>query len=303
MQSIYKYLFSLLTITLITTVCSAQSKENKSISIKPILVNELSEEVKESSGLIYWNHLLWTHNDDKDTNLYGLNPQTGKIIQTLPLPNVTNKEWEEISQDSIAIYLADTGNNTQGNRKDLYLLRILKSQLSEANPNIETIHFSFANQTDFKPLPANTTDFDLEAFVVAKDTAYLFTKEWNSRKTTLYQLATKGSNSIAGPIATFDAEGLITGATLLENKHQLVLCGYTKLLSPFLIVFYDYKDHDFFSGKFLRIKLELPFHQIEGIATIDGTTFYLSNEKLNFKGLINNNQSLWKVDLSGVKGL
>ena len=301
MLQIFKYLLLLLTIPLMATVCSAQTNEPKSISLKPILINELSEEVKESSGLMYLNNLLWTHNDDKDTHLYGLDPQTGKIMQTLPLPNVTNKEWEEISQDSTAIYLADTGNNTQGNRKDLHLLRILKSELSDADPNIETIAFSFANQTDFTPLPTNTTDFDLEAFVVVKDTAFLFTKEWNSRKTTLYQLPITGRNPIAAPMATFDAEGLITGAVLLENKHLLVLCGYTKLLSPFLIVFYDYNDHHFFSGKSLRIKLALPFHQIEGIASPDGSTFYLSNEKLNFKGLINNNQSLWKVELPSFK--
>lgn len=279
----------------------SQSKQGSSLTIKPELVANLPDELKESSGLIYWNRLLWSHNDDKDTNLYALDPKSGAITRTIHLDKVNNIEWEDISQDSTAIYLADTGNNVHGNRNDLHLLRIDKKSLETNNQMIDSINFSYSDQIDFNSIPSNTTDFDLESFVIGQDNIFLFSKQWKSRKTTLYQLSKQSGNQIAQAISSFDVKGLITGAQLLESQNKLVLCGYTSLLSPFLIVFYDYTENNFFNGKSIRIKLDLPFHQIEGITTFDGTTFYLSNEKLNFKGLISNSQALWKINLSQIK--
>jgi hypothetical protein len=64
-----------------------------------------------------------------------------------------------------------------------------------------------------------------------------------------------------------------------------------------LYLLYDYPKHNFLEGNHRKIKLQLPFHQIEGIAT-DGTFYYLSNEKFNFKSLIHVAPALWKIDLS-----
>ncbi len=296
------YFIPLVIIYLINSLNSwSQSKQGSSTSYKPVLIANLPDQLKESSGLIYWNKFLWSHNDDKDTNLYAVDPQFGTINKTIQLNNVTNTEWEDIAQDSSAIYIADTGNNVYGNRKDLHLLRIDKKSLETNNQTIDTINFVYSDQTDFNSLPSNTTDFDLESLVVTKEQIFLFSKQWKSRKTTLYQLSKQSGNQVAQAISSFDAQGLITGATLIESQNKLVLCGYTSLLSPFLIVFYDYTGNNFFSGKSIRIKLDLPFHQIEGITTTDGNTFYLSNEKLNFKGLISNSQAIWKLDLSQIK--
>ncbi|WP_432222162.1 hypothetical protein ACRASX_01270 [Flavobacterium sp. TMP13] len=40
--------------------------------IKPIFTSVLSDSIQETSGLIAFDKLLWTHNDDRDTTLYGL---------------------------------------------------------------------------------------------------------------------------------------------------------------------------------------------------------------------------------------
>lgn len=58
------------------------------------------------------------------------------------------------------------------------------------------------------------------------------------------------------------------------------------------------KNHDFFSGNKRKIKLRLPFHQIEGIATGDGLRYFLTNEAFKRKPFLNVKQKLHLVDLS-----
>ena len=47
---------------------------------------ELSEELEETSGLILWDGYLWTHNDNADTKLYGLEAATAEIAREYILP-------------------------------------------------------------------------------------------------------------------------------------------------------------------------------------------------------------------------
>jgi hypothetical protein len=79
---------------------------------------------------------------------------------------------------------------------------------------------------------------------------------------------------------SYDVQGLVTGATLLENKKLVVLCGYNSLLQPFTLLLYDYEANDFFSGNKRKINLNLAFHQVEGIATNNGLKYFISNEFL-----------------------
>ena len=154
------------------------------VKIKPESSQKLSDSLVETSGLIDFDHLFWTHNDDHDTTIYGLN-SNGKIQKKIKLEKVKNNDWEEISQDSSYIYIGDFGNNYQGNRKDLQLLRIEKKSFLSNNPVIDTIAFSYSNQTDFSIKKGNTTNFDCEAFVVSQDSIYLFTKQWSQNQTSV----------------------------------------------------------------------------------------------------------------------
>ncbi len=278
------------------TINDGSCKYN-STTIKPNLVANLPTTLTESSGLIYFKGSLWSHNDDTDTNIYELNSTSGEVLRKIKLPKVSNKDWEEISQDSTYIYIADTGNNYQGNSNDLHILRVSKTSFLQEKPSIDTISFSYSDQKEFQIQKPNTTDFDLEAFVISKDSIYLFSKQWKSRKTTLYVLPKVPGNYIAKAKGTLDVNGLITGATYNEAKKQVVLCGYSRYLKPFLYLLYDYPGHDFLEGNHREIKLQLSFHQVEGIAT-DGTFYYLTNEKFDFKSIIHIAPSLWKIDLS-----
>ena len=266
------------------------------VKIKPESTQKLGDSLRETSGLITFNNLLWTHNDDHDTNIYGLDSK-GKIQKEIQLEKVVNTDWEEISQDSSYIYIGDFGNNYQGNRKDLHILRVEKKSFLLDQPVIDTIAFSYSNQTDFSVQKPNSTDFDCEAFVVSKDSIYLFTKQWSQNKSSIYVLPKIPGTYVAQLKETLNVKGLVTGATL-SPKNEIVLCGYTKKLRPFLYLISDLKNFNFPVANQRKIKLSLPFHQIEGIATFDGKLFYLTNESFVKKPIVNNPQQLHSVDLS-----
>ncbi|WP_394760238.1 T9SS C-terminal target domain-containing protein [Flavobacterium sp.] len=257
----------------------------------------LDDKLNETSGLIYFNNRFWTHNDDTDTNLYALDTINGAIQETYILPNVVNKDWEEISQDENYVYIGDFGNNAQGNRTDLSILRIEKKSLLSRNPIIDKIEFKYSNQTNFERQFANKTNFDCEAFIITQDSIYLFTKEWKSKQTTTYSLPKTPGKYIAKQKITYNIKGLVTGATYLDSKNILALCGYTRNGKPFVNLFYDFKNNDFFSANKRKIKLKPRFQQIEGITTQDGIHYYITNEHLKF-ALANNLQKIQILDLT-----
>ena len=268
------------------------------ISVSPVSTSILSDDLAETSGLSLWDGYVWTHNDNEDTRLYGLDTTSADIARTFTLEGVENVDWEEISQDDEYIYLGDFGNNVSGNRTDLHLLRIEKGSLKSGSPIIDTIWFSYSDQVDFEPKEANLTDFDCEAFIVSGDSIYLFTKQWISVQTSVYALPKTPGTHTAVKMTTYDVRGLVTGASYLESSRVLVVCGYTSLLYPFFSLLYDFENHDFFSGNKRRVTVSLPFHQVEGIATNDGLKYYVSNERLVVPPFANNPQKLHIFDLS-----
>ena len=263
---------------------------------------ELSNLLEGTSGLIFWDGCLWTHNDNADTRLYGLDTASAEISREYLLPDVVNTDWEDIAEDGEYIYLGDFGNNASGNRTDLHILRIEMSSLKSGNPSIDTIWFSYSDQHDLNPTESNQTEFDCEALVVSSNNIYLFTKQWSTGHTTMYSLSKQPGNHIAQKKASFDIQGLVTGATLIEPEQLLVLCGYTGILQPFLYLLYDYSEQNFFSGNKRRINISVPFLQVEGITTRDGLRYYLSNESFILEPATNTPQQLHQFDLSELLG-
>ena len=275
------------------------SCEYQNFKLKPKYSKRLSDSIKETSGLIAFDNLLWTHNDDHDKTIYGLD-SLGKIRKKIVLDKVINHDWEEISQDDTHLYIGDFGNNYSGNRDNLQILKIEKKSFLEGNPVIETISFTYSDQNDLSAKKGNTTNFDCEAFIVSKDSIYLFTKEWSASKTSIYVLPKQAGKHVAKFKETLDTKGLVTCATYLESKKLIALCGYSKTGKSFLYLLYDFKNNDFLSGNKRRIDLQLSFHQIEGIATKDGLHYYITNESLVRKPVLNTPQQIHYLDLSPV---
>jgi len=265
-------------------------------SLSPVETHPLDSKLSETSGLILWEDLIWTHNDNTDTRLYGLNGSNGNLFREIKLLNVENRDWEEIYQDESYLYIGDIGNNS-GNRTDLRILRIEKNSLSAGDPLIDTIWYAYEDQEDFDPGGGQQTDFDCEAFVVGRNHIYLFTKQWLSVGTAVYVIPKIPGNYQAEKVDEYIIQGLVTGATYMEKERLLVLSGYTSLLHPFFHLSYDFQGYQFFSGNNRRITVALPFHQMEGITTENGLDYYVSNEKTDLLSLTLTPQRLHLFDM------
>jgi hypothetical protein len=270
-------------------------------NISPQTSVDLPGTLVETSGLIYFENGLLTHNDNSDISLYKLDTINGTILQTFSIPNVSNTDWEEISQDASHLFVGDFGNNVNGNRTDLHILRIEKASILSGNPIVDTIWFSYSNQTDFSPTGGNNTDFDCEALIVGTDSIFLFTKEWNTNGTAVYSLPKAPGTYVAAYKDHLAVGGLITGATYLEQKQLIVLSAYSSFLQPFIYLLYDFNGNDFFGGNKRKIGLNLPFHQIEGITTNNGEKYFLTNEAFS-QATISVNQKMHTLDLSNYLG-
>lgn len=244
---------------------------------------ELPEAVKETSGLIFFNDKLITHNDSGDgPNLYEIDTISQTITRTITINNATNVDWEDMDQDDTYIYVGDIGNNS-GDRQDLKIYRILKSDFINSNSvTADVISFSYEDQSDFTTQP-NNTNFDAEAMTVYQDQIVIFSKNWTDQRTNAYIIPKTVGTHVAQKVSSFDSQGLITGAYVL-GEHFL-LTGYDTSAIPFLVFINENRPpgFDFFGGNPMRISLidEIFLEQgsqIEGVCALMPYRWYISRE-------------------------
>ncbi|MFP9113718.1 T9SS type A sorting domain-containing protein [Flavobacterium sp. RHBU_3] len=269
-----------------------------STSVTPVANVTLPGTVDETSGLVLWDSYIYTHNDDTDTHLYRIDPTNGEITQTLNVAGSVNQDWEDIDQDEAYVYIGDFGNNVNGNRTNLHILKVAKAGLLAGAPVIESINFTYSDQASLAATVNNHTDFDCEAMIVGTNYIYLFTKQWVSKKTSLYRLPKTAGNQTAQLLATYNVNGLVTGATWLPQKRVIALCGYSTTLSPFIYLLYDFQGEDFFGGNKRKLNVSVNFLQTEGITTKDGVNYYLSNEHFEKPPFLNSTARLFTVNLT-----
>ena len=260
-----------------------------SVTEQFLLPNELSE----SSGAIFYNNKLITHNDSGNNNvLYELDVETELVTRVITISGATNVDWEDIAQDDSNIYIGDFGNNN-GDRTDLKVYKISKSDYQSSNVvTAEIISFTYANQIDFTSNPQNTV-WDAEALISwDASNLVLLSKNWVSGTSSAYVLPkTPGSYAISPLETELNANGLITGATYDDNAKRLLLVGYSNpTLQPFVWFFESIEDVDILSGTntFISLSDSLSFEQIESIAYKNETTYYITSESFAFGNLSDN---------------
>ena len=247
-------------------------------------ISTLNSQIEGTSTLFYWNNGYWTYNDHNDNCLYRIDSTNASTLETLCINGLSNYDTEEISQDSLYLYFGEIGNNS-GSRQDLHILRISKESILNQTFDVDTLWFSYEDQTSFTPQP-QASDFDCEAFIVGRDSIYLFTKQWASTQTTLYSLPKTPGHHIAHRGDTYNVNGLITGATYMPEYLLVVLCGYDYdtenlllALHPFIVLLYDFQETKFFSGNKRRLDFDYSVRaQMEAIATHNALDYYLTNE-------------------------
>ena len=282
------------------------SCEYEAVMIDITEIGMLDSLLDGSSSLFFWNNGYWTFNDHNDNCLYQIDSTNATTTESLCINGISSDDIEEISQDSLYLYFGDIGNN-RGSRRDLHILRISKESILNHTFAVDTIAFYYEDQTDFSPQP-QSTDFDCEAFVVSRDSIYLFTKQWVSKQTTLYSFPKTPGTHIAHRHETFNANGLVTGAVYLPEYQLAVLCGYDyatenmlSALHPFIVLLYDFQAEKFFSGNKRRLDFDYLIRaQVEAIATHNGLDYYITSEHFTASVMgfnINSPAKLMRLDL------
>lgn len=259
-----------------------------------VKITLLDDAVKESSGLVFLNDKLITHNDSGGANsLYQLDTLNGSISKTTTIKNSTNKDWEDIAVDSQYIYIGDFGNNN-GNRKDLLIYKIkISDYLNSGNSSInnEEIKFSYSDQTIFNASPYNT-NFDAEAIISLGNNLYIFTKNWVNKWTNIYSLEKNAGTYIASKIDSINVKGFITAADYDQSTNTISLLGYENN-SNFLIELSEFKNSNFSAGTIKRYNLKVP--QNSSVQT-EGLSYLLNNYYISGEKNSGNSQILYKIN-------
>ena len=242
-------------------------------------ISELPESLNEASGLAFFDANLWIHNDGGDENkIYTVDTLNTSILRNIVIENAENVDWEDFAESEAYLFLGDFGNN-DGNRTDLKIYRINKTDLSEDTITAEIIEFEYSDQVDFSENP-NNNNFDCEAFIFYENQLHLFSKNWVDSQTKHYTLSPEPGQHIAALKETYDVNGLITAADISEDG-EIVLLGYNSIGLNFMWLLFDFSDSDFFSGNKRRIELgsALSNSQTEGISFRENGFGYVCSEQ------------------------
>lgn len=224
-------------------------------------VGYLPKQVDESSGLVYLaqDSTLLTHNDSGGApHIYQID-LSGKLLNTYPIPQAKNVDWEDMSADEQEnLYIGDIGNNSH-QRQDLCVYKI-DAKLGE---NLLRIPIYYPN---------NQIIPDAEAMFVAQDSIYVFTKNLDKSGTDLL-VRKVGSNADTLRLKShINLRTPITGAAINPQKNKFVLISYGK------IYYFRIIEHqiDFLNPLYC---LNFPHKQTESIAFLDENVVIITNEQ------------------------
>lgn len=242
-------------------------------------VGVLPKQVQETSGLIFYNGKLITHNDSGNSpQLFELDTTNLSVTRTITVNNAKNVDWEDIAQDNNYIYIGDFGNY-RGNRKNLTIYRISKSAYNASDKvQADTIVFSYEDQVDFTSKPRS--DWDAESLFVFENQLVVLTKQWEGNGTRAYTVPKTPGNYSAKNIGEYNIEGLVTGATYNPLTRILYLTGYNQMLFPFIARVGGLQSDNIFLGTVKRNDLKIGFAQVEGIAQVGENRYLFSNENM-----------------------
>jgi hypothetical protein len=267
-------------------------------TISPRLVCALPDVLRESSGLVVQSpNAFWTLNDSGGEAVLYQFDSTGRVRRVVALLNSNNKDWEELTTDSIGnFYVGDIGNNDE-TRRALTFYKVLKNDVLASTDSLSTanavkIPFRYADQTAFPP-PAAQLYFDAEAFLAWSDSLLIFTKDFDTDpyigSTHIYGVRNQtGLAEQAVPrLDTFATDGswkyngAITAAAISPDRSKVVLMSYQKLW-----IFTNFKGKEFWKGKRTVLTFGLDdFAQREAVAFSDNCRIYITSEKKTTNGI------------------
>lgn len=269
----------------------------------PIFLGSFDSQLEENSGLIFWENSLWTINDSgNDPVLFQVDSLNTQILSSVWIENVSNVDWEAITQSDSFIFIGDFGNSS-GDRTDLKIIKLSKAEIlnrTKDTVSATTIQFSYNDQTDFTSSPLQTP-YDAEAMYWFNDSLYVFIKDWLNGWTKRYVLNDFSGSQIAQLKDSFYVNGLVTDACISEDGQKIILLGYKDDLTIFAWMLWDFPENEIFMGNKRRLELEnvLTRGQTEGICLLDSNRGFISSERFYYPQYnVNTEPKLYSFDFS-----
>lgn len=244
-------------------------------------ISELGSQLRESSGLLYRQDRLISHNDSGDEPLlYELDTITGDVIRQVWVNNASHVDWEDITADDTHLYIADIGNNF-GTRTDLVIYRIPWIEYWTMDTvTAQRIDFAYEDQVDFS---SNQffTPFDAESLQHWSDSLYIFTKDWSSNHTRIYRLPREPGQYSARLVDSLIVPGLVTAIDAHPSENKLLLTAYDGVRA-YLLQLSDFIGNRFSSGELIVWDLPLSANfKTEAVCWRNGRWAYLTTEAAN----------------------
>lgn len=232
-------------------------------------VATLPDAVNESSGLLVaqQGQSFWTHNDGgSPPALYEIDT-SGKLLRTLLLKGIRNRDWEDLAQDQKGnIYIGDFGNNNN-TRRDLKIYKVHPLHPEQ----IDSIMFRYPDQTEFPP-KEKERNFDCEAFFWHADSLYLFSKNRGKKNVKMYALPDRPGNYVSSLKGDIFIKSMVTAADINPSHTLFAVLTYGKVL-----LFRLSDDQHLLKDPYLCIKVYR--NQAEAIAFVNDTDFMITNEQ------------------------
>jgi hypothetical protein len=251
------------------------------------VLTRLAPELNESSGLLVFSDSTWlTINDSgNDAVIFEVNG-TGRVVSATTFANAQNFDWEELQFDQLGnIYVGDIGNNNQS-RNGLTLYKFHRDQIGKSDVVVEEIDFYYPEQLRFPP-KRSERNFDAEAFLVQRDSIFIFTKDWSkpfNGISKIYYVPNKPGRHAATLLRTFQTNNIspyrdaITGVCWYGNDILILAYGaiyHIKDVQQLL-----HTSNFVQSKKYIFKKLK----QFEAIATSADGKIYITTEKHRILG-------------------
>jgi hypothetical protein len=244
------------------------------------MLGDLPNTLKEVSGneFLPQTKAFWVLEDGGNSSkIYQLSTK-GKVTRVLDIKK-KNNDWEDLTSDNEGnLYIGDFGNNNN-ERKNLKILKVAAKDTSAKEATVIEFEFEYENQDKFPP-KKKFRFFDAESFFYFNNHFYVFTKSRVNKaygKTWLYKIpAIKGKHKaqLIGYYNNCDDEDCwITSADISSDGKTVVLLSQKNVL-----LFSDFKNDDFLSGKVKKIPLEHR-SQKEGVCFKDVNTLLITDER------------------------
>ena len=237
-----------------------------SLSCLSAFAQELVQEVgdvghkplSEISGIVKstrYENTYWVHNDSGDSARLFAIREDGAVLypgfvrnkrigmkdspdlwQGLPVFVAANQDWEDITIDGDAIYIADIGNNGNA-RRDLGVY-VVREPNPKAITNARPIQYLPIEYPDQKQYPARQWHFDSESMFIDGGVPYFITKhrqpgkirDWESGAK-LYRLETRYTDKVNKlvQVGSNPHVAVATGADLSPDGQWLAVLCYTDI--------------------------------------------------------------------------